>query len=336
MRAGIPASAAYSTASFDSDMKHYDVFNGDADGLCALQQLRLAEPLDSILVTGPKRDIALLERVPAGMAERVTVLDISLDKNRAALQRLLDEGVRVSYFDHHFPGEIPRHPGLEAHIEVLPEKGTSLLVDEHLGGRHRAWAVVGTFGDNFDAVARRAAAPLGLPDVSVELLRDLGVYLNYNGYGAAVEDLHFAPDALARRLRPYADPLDFIAADPAFAILRDGYRDDMARSQAIQPECQDATHRLFILPAEPWARRVSGVFANDLAQQAPGQAHAILTRLPAGGFLVSVRAPLARPDGADALCRRFPTGGGRRAAAGINDLPAADLDVFVAAFLASF
>lgn len=317
-------------------MKHYDVFNGDADGLCALQQLRLAEPLDSILVTGPKRDIALLERVPAGTANSVTVLDISLDKNRAALQRLLDEGVRVSYFDHHFPGEIPRHPGLEAHIEVLPEKGTSLLVDEYLGGRYRAWAVAGTFGDNFDAVARRAAAPLGLPDAAVDLLRDLGVYLNYNGYGAAVEDLHFAPDELAQRLHPYADPLDFVAADPAFTTLRDGYLDDMERSRAIRPEFEDATHRLFILPAEPWARRVSGVFANDLARQAPGQAHAILTRLQCGGFLVSVRAPLAHPDGADALCRRFPTGGGRRAAAGINLLPAADLEQFVAAFRAAF
>ena len=39
-----------------------DVFNGDADGLCALHQLRLAEPLaDAQLVTGVKRDIALLD-----------------------------------------------------------------------------------------------------------------------------------------------------------------------------------------------------------------------------------------------------------------------------------
>ena len=46
-------------------MTHYDVFNGDADGICALQQLRLAEPRDAVLVTGVKRDIALLDRVPA-------------------------------------------------------------------------------------------------------------------------------------------------------------------------------------------------------------------------------------------------------------------------------
>ncbi|HTN65634.1 MAG TPA: acetyltransferase, partial [Burkholderiaceae bacterium] len=35
-------------------MKHFDVFNGDADGLCALHQLRLAAPLDAVLITGIK------------------------------------------------------------------------------------------------------------------------------------------------------------------------------------------------------------------------------------------------------------------------------------------
>ncbi|WP_363153578.1 hypothetical protein [Thiobacillus sp.] len=57
-----------------------DVFNGDADGLCALHQLRLADPADSELVTGPKRDISLLKRVQAHAGDRITVLDIALSK----------------------------------------------------------------------------------------------------------------------------------------------------------------------------------------------------------------------------------------------------------------
>ena len=68
----------------------------------------------------------------------------------------------------------------------------------------------------------------------------------------------------------------------------------------------------------------------------PDRAHALLTRLPEGGFVVSVRAPLIAPDGADALCRQFPTGGGRKAAAGINSLPESDYDAFVQRFLAAF
>jgi hypothetical protein len=317
-------------------LTNYDVFNGDADGLCALQQLRLAEPHDAVLVTGVKRDIGLLARVDAGAGDAVTALDISLDKNRDALIRLLERGASVRYFDHHFPGDIPEHPGLAVHIDTAPDRGTSLLVDDYLQGQHRAWAVVGTFGDNFDASARQAAEPLGLSEARLDALRELGIYLNYNGYGARVEDLHFPPDELFRRLHPYADPLEFIDGDAAFAALRDGFADDMARGREVASELTDERHALYVLPAEPWARRVGGVLANELAQGAPGRAHALLTRLPEGGFVVSVRAPLAKPDGADGLCREFPTGGGRKAAAGINRLPEADYDAFVQRFTEAF
>jgi len=40
---------------------------------------------------------------------------------------------------------------------------------------------------------------------------------------------------------------------------------------------------------------------------------------------VSVRAPLGDERDADAICRQFATGVGRAAAAGINNLPAAEL-----------
>ena len=317
-------------------MALFDVFNGDADGLCALQQLHLCEPGETTLVTGVKRDIALLGRVAAAPGDAVRVLDLSLDKNRQALLGLLGQGVRVRYFDHHHAGDIPVHPLLDAHIGDLPDQGTSLLVDDFLGGRYRAWAVVGTFGDNFDQAARRAAAPLQLTEDALADLRELGIYLNYNGYGERVEDLHFAPDVLFRRLAPYADPRDFMREDDAFATLRAGFADDMARGSQVAPELATDRHALYILPAEPWARRVSGVLANDLTQGVPDRAHALLTRLPEGGFVVSVRAPLVAPDGADVLCRQFPTGGGRRAAAGINRLPEADYDAFVRSFLAAF
>ncbi len=317
-------------------MSDFDAFNGDADGLCALQQLRLAEPRNSTLVTGVKRDINLLRRVQAGAGDQVTALDISLDKNRQDLLRLLEQGARIDYFDHHFAGEIPDHPNLDAHIDPTPDRGTSFLVDASLQGRFRGWAVVGTYGDNFDRTARRLAEPLGLPEAGLEQLRELGILINYNGYGAAVEDLHLPPADLFRRLQPFSDPLSFIAEDPTMALLREGYREDMARADALRPELETDHHGLYILPCAPWARRVSGVFANRLAQGAPGRAHAILTRLQAGGFLVSVRAPLERPDGADELCRRFPSGGGRKAAAGINLLPEDELDRFLTEFTAAF
>ena len=86
------------------------VFNGDADGLCALQQLHLAEGLAGAhLVTGPKRHTQLLAHVPAREGDEVTVLDISFNSNREDVQRLLADGARVRYFDHHHAGELPAH-----------------------------------------------------------------------------------------------------------------------------------------------------------------------------------------------------------------------------------
>ena len=118
-------------------MTHYDVFNGDADGLCALHQLRLDEPRESVLVTGVKRDIALLARVDAKAGDAATVLDISLASNRPALETLLERGVAVQYFDHHFAGDVPRHPGLRATIDTSPGVCTEILVDRYLEGRQR-------------------------------------------------------------------------------------------------------------------------------------------------------------------------------------------------------
>ena len=110
-------------------MACFDVFNGDADGICALHQLRLAQPLDSVLITGVKREIDLLRQVNAVAGDSVTVLDISLHQNREELIRLLDQGVSVRYFDHHFAGDALRHPLFQPHLDTAPEVCTSLLVD---------------------------------------------------------------------------------------------------------------------------------------------------------------------------------------------------------------
>ncbi|MHB8758487.1 MAG: acetyltransferase, partial [Thiobacillus sp.] len=149
-------------------MSLFDVFNGDADGICALHQLRLERPGESELVTGPKRDIGLLKRVTAAAGDEITVLDIALSKNREALDRLLAVGARVRYFDHHQPGdELPRHPGFEPHIDTDANVCTSLLVNAYLHGRRLPWAVVAAFGDNLADAARRAAAPLGFGEAQL-------------------------------------------------------------------------------------------------------------------------------------------------------------------------
>lgn len=307
---------------------HFDVFNGDADGITSLVQLRLTEPLESTLVTGTKRDIALLARVPAQAGDTATVLDISLAVNRPALDALLARGVAVSYFDHHFPGDVPVHPGFDAHIDTAPSVCTGVLVDRFLWGRHRAWAVVAAFGDNLVATARELAAPLRLPEDRLAALRDLGDGITYNAYSDDPADAIVAPADLYVALRRAADPLRFVDGDPAFAAIDEARRADMAQARATRAALTLPNARVYILPDEPWTRRVRGVFGNEIANAAPNLAHAVLTGNAAGGYTVSVRAPRARPTGADALCRPFG-GGGRAAAAGIEHLPKERFHEFV-------
>jgi len=311
---------------------NHDVFNGDADGICALHQLRLAFPEANNLVTGVKREIDLLKRVDAGSGDEVTVLDLALNKNLSALQVMLGKGVRVQYFDHHVSEEIPDHPNLSAVIDTRPDVCTSLLVNRHLSGKYLIWAVVGAFGDNLHEAAYQAAQPLALPPQKLSLLRELGVCLNYNSYGESVEDLYFHPAELYRIMHQQKNPFVFIRDDGIFEVLKQGYAEDMALARNVHPEHETPGGAVFILPAKPWSRRVSGAFGNVLASATPERAHAVLTQRTDGGFVVSVRSPQTRNSGADILCSRFATGGGRKGAAGINRLPEDELPKFVKAF----
>lgn len=315
-------------------MQNYDVFNGDADGICALIQLRLAEPVESTLITGVKRDIELVKKLPLTEQVQATVLDISLDKNREAVGALLGNGSRVFYVDHHFPGEkLDEHPGFTAIIDTQPTICTSLLVDQYLGGRFHNWAIAATFGDNLNAVGEDLTAKAGLSAEQGESLKTLGVCINYNGYGSTVEDLHFHPADLYQEFVKFEDPLDLIAAEPpAWLKLRDGYEADMTQGLAAPVLAESVSSLVVKLPNKAWARRVSGVLGNELANRNPDKACAIVTEKADGAYLVSIRAPLSNRSGADELARQFPSGGGRKAAAGINELPASQLDEFLNAF----
>jgi len=312
---------------------YIDVFNGDADGICALHQLRLAAPRpDARLLTGVKRDIQLLKQLAGTSNAQITVLDVSLDSNREELVSLLDDGCEILYVDHHFSGDIPDSPNLRAHIDANPETCTSLIVNHMLDGEFGAWAVAGAFGDNLHKSAYQAAAALSLPDSTTSKLKELGELFNYNGYGLSVTDLHFPPQDLYRAVSSFPDPLDFFENSSNLLKLRNGFQDDMQLAATYKPVRETEIGRIFELPSETWARRVSGVFSNLKAQEEPDLAHGLLTRNPDGTIRVNIRAPLNNKKGADTLCRAFATGGGRAAAAGINFLPPEQLELFFKTF----
>ena len=320
----------------ESLMISYDIFNGDADGICALIQLRLAHPKESVLITGIKRDIKLLQQVPLGEARDITALDISLDKNREALVKQLENNSKVVYFDHHFAGEIPKSENLKACIDTRSNTCTSMIIDQYLKGAYPEWAIVGAFGDNMNTEAQILARSLGLSEVDIERLKTLGLCLNYNGYGSDIADLHFHPKELFIELSKFSNPFDFMRMNKSlFDRLQKAYEKDMSKARLVTPVLETKEVALLIFPDETWARRVVGVYANDLVNIYPDRAHAILTEKK-DGYSVSVRSPLNRREGADALCMQFPSGGGRKAAAGINCLECTDLERFKECFINEF
>jgi len=310
-------------------MRRFDVCNGDADGLCAVLQWRLAHPAPSTLVTGLKRELALLQAVPATAGDEVLVCDLSMQRNHAALLRLLEAGVNVRYVDHHKVDRVPAHAALQACIDVDARVCTSLLMDRLLEGRFRPWALVGAYGDNLGAVADALADGLGLDAHERLQLRQLGEGINYNAYGDDASDQHIAPQQLYARLVQHAHPLELLRHDSIGSELDALRRADLQQALAQPVQTAGRGARWVRLPDAAWARRVIGSFANTLAANETAMAHAVLQTHRGGGYVVSLRAPQARPQGADEFCRRFG-GGGRAGAAGIDHLPDGELPRFVA------
>lgn len=323
-------------------MASYDLFNGDADGICALILLRLAQPKESTLITGIKRDIKLLknltEQVELQQGDEVVVLDVSMAKNTEYLNKALNSGASVFYADHHQMGDKPEHEKLDAHINTASNTCTSLIVSAHLKSQLKkeshAWAVVAAFGDNITIVAEALCEKAGYSEEQINQLRTLGICMNYNGYGADVSDLFYHPADLYKIAVKYASPFEFIENEAeVFNTLANGYESDMAKALKIEPSHISKNAAMYILPNERWARRVSGVVGNELANLHPDRAHAILTERDEliGGqstYQVSIRATKNNLVGADVVAAQFG-GGGRKGASGIDILMASKVSLLL-------
>jgi hypothetical protein len=192
------------------------------------------------------------------------------------------------------------------------------------------WAVTAAYGDNLFARADSEADLLGLTLEQKKQLKAFGTYINYNGYGSEVSDLHYSPTKLFEMLLPYSSPFDIINQENSvYQKLAIAYEDDIEKARAAEVLFTSDSVKILVLKNAAWSRRVSGVFGNDLANQSPNKAHAVLSHNKADGYTVSVRAPLLNKQGADIVCSKFKTGGGRTAAAGINHLEKSELNEFI-------
>ncbi|MDC2891361.1 DHHA1 domain-containing protein [Psychrosphaera algicola] len=316
-------------------MTNFDVFNGDADGIISLVQLRLAAPKQAELITGIKRDISLVKQIPiAAINEHssVTILDISMEKNADALHAVLKTGASVMYSDHHRSGEIPNVVNLNAHIDLDANTCTSLIVDNLLAGQFHDWAIAAAFGDNLIKVATELCKKQGYSAEQVEQLKELGTLVNYNGYGATTDDLAFHPADLFKQLVQYSSPFDCIK-DPssAFHTLKSAFDSDFNQALSADVLHESELAKAVLLEDAAWSRRISGTYGNHLANESPDTAHIVVTVVDDAHYLISLRAPLNNKTGAGDICATFETGGGRAAAAGINLLPKQDLPKLITA-----
>lgn len=316
--------------------RQIDIFNGDADGLIALHQLRMAAPREAELVTGVKRDIGLLERVEASAGDSLCVLDVSLDSNLQALQRLLAAGAEIQYFDHHQAEQRFLHQGLHFHLSDQADCCTSMLVNRYLGERYPMWAIAAAYGDGMHQAAHGLAMQHGIAHASRAELEELGRLLNYNAYGEQIDDLQFHPADLYLELHRYANPFDFIHNSTFFLALQFAYQQECDFIEQLQPLTVSQHSEVYLLPAQSWSYRLSGILANRLHQTASDKSFAVLTPKRAGDYQVSVRSARPQMLPASRLCSRFTSGGGRQAAAGINHLPAQALDHFIKQFFDYF
>ena len=204
-----------------------------------------------------------------------------------------------------------------------------------LEGKYRDWAITAAFGDNLTDTAKTLAQKTNLNSSQVGKLQELGELLNYNGYGRKVEDLWFSPEELFRKMQEHQSPLDFYGQAPEFLALREGYAEDLRRAEETPTIFENSNLQIYQLPDAAWSHRIVGTFSNLLARNQPEQAQVVMVEKSEKTQLVSVRSPKKHPYGADEICLQFE-GGGRPAAAGINDLPLAKFEDFKHALIQRF
>ncbi len=312
------------------------LFNGDADGLIAQRILEMHLGAPDLRITGLKRDIKLLQKLPPMEAGHIHALDISLRQNQPELLTILaKENLNVTWYDHHDPGEVEPHPRLHLHIYQSSGTCSAVIVNAVFGRQQGLWAAMAAFGDAVPDTAKALIDEVGVSHAESNLLQRSGILLNYNAYGEKISDVLFDPADLAKRMSQFTSALDFCQEESIFGPLTQQFVSDQSMCKNLTALNDSEAAQAYLAPDAPWARRYLATWANEHILDHPLQALALIHPRAGGDFQVSIRAPRGTPGvvpSAASLASEFTTGGGRKLAAGINVLPAHDLERFVKRF----
>jgi len=311
-------------------MKYYDFFNGDADGIISLHQFRLQFPRKSELFTGVKRDVKLLRHVVNIKNATFTVFDISLLSNSEYIKGILKNNNKVSWFDHHEPGETNLGDNFSIRVDADPNCCTNILVDKFIDGLHRPWTICGAYGDNLHEQAEKLNPCFS--ETKMLELKEIGETLNYNGYGNEESDLTVHPKDVYLDIQKYRSPFQYRKKSEIYNKINAQMNSDEAELNSSEILHTSETGNIILLPSTKASTRYSGIYSNKKTTENPNKAFAILTNINEDTYRISIRSPKNNPTGASKLALSFPTGGGREKAAGINELPKTEFKNFIEKF----
>lgn len=311
-------------------MKYYDFFNGDADGIISLHQYRLQFPRKSELFTGVKRDVKLLRHAVDIKNASFTVFDISLLSNSDYIKDILKNNNKVSWFDHHEPGDINLGDNFSIKVDTDPNCCTNILVDKFIDGLHRPWTICGAYGDNLHEQAEKLNPCFS--ETAMLQLKEIGETLNYNGYGNQESDLNVHPKDVYLDIQKYRSPFQYRKKSEIYNKINTQMKSDETELNSSEILHTSKTGNIILLPNTKASIRYSGIYSNKQTTDNPNKAFAILTNINEDTYRISIRSPKNNPVGASKLALSFPTGGGREKAAGINELPKTELKKFIEKF----
>ena len=311
-------------------MKYYDFFNGDADGIISLHQFRLQFPRKSELFTGVKRDVKLLRHAVDIKNATLTVFDISLLSNSDYIDGILKNNNKVSWFDHHEPGDTNLGDNFSIRVDAEPNCCTNILVDKYIDGLHRPWTICGAYGDNLHEQAEKLNPCFS--EMAMLQLKEIGETLNYNGYGNKESDLTVHPKDVYLDIQKYRSPFQYRKLSEIYNKINTQMKSDEEELNSSEILYTSETGNVILLPDTKASIRYSGIYSNKQTTDNPNKAFAILTNINEDTYRISIRSPKNNPVGASKLALSFQTGGGREKAAGINELPKTELKIFIEKF----
>ena len=305
----------------------YDLFNGDADGIISVHQYRMFKPKKTNLVSGIKRDVTLLRHCDSIKNTKINVFDISVLSNEEYIDSILKKNNKIIWYDHHETGGRVSADNIKISVDTDPNTCTNIIVDKTLGGIYRPWTICGAFGDNLHDKANELN--ISFNEEQMKIFQEVGETLNYNGYGLKIEDLNAHPKDVLLDLMNYESPFEYHSKSELFNKIKNQMKLDREKLESSEVLYRSHAGEVLLLPPGQEATRYSGIFSNKKSTDNPDLAFAIITHGNNNTYRVSIRSPQNNPFGASELALRFPSGGGREKAAGINELKKVDLKKFI-------